>query len=68
MVTSAGAPSDSEPPATFRIRAGLADISSTRRDSVIAPEWTSRSSDSDTAVSRPVMPNGAWSNSTSFSS
>ena len=30
--------------------------------------WTSRSSDSDTAVSRPMTPNGARSNSTAFSS
>ena len=61
---SAGAPSASEPPGTRRIRAGFTDSSSTSRDSEMTPACTSRSKHSDTAVSRPVMPNGARSNST----
>src|SRR5689334_20327301 len=67
-VMSARSPGASDPPCRPRIRAGLTDISSTRRDRRITPVCTSRSSDSDTAVSSPTMPNGARSNSTFFSS
>ena len=56
---SAGAPSESDPPGTPMIRAGFTDSSSIRRGSEITPACTSRSKHSDTAVSRPVMPNGA---------
>ena len=65
---SAGAPSDSDPPGTRRMRAGFTDSSSTSRGSRMSPACTSRSSDSGTAVSSPTMPNGARSNSTFFSS
>ena len=41
------------------MRAGFTDSSSTSRASVITPACTRRSRHSDTAVSRPVMPNGA---------
>src|SRR5439155_14169861 len=68
IVMSAGAPGASEPPATPRILAGFTDSSSTRRASDTRPACTSRSRQSDTAVSRPVIPNGARSNSTCFSS
>src|SRR5262245_18155858 len=68
MVMSAGAPSESVPPGTFRMRAGLTDSSSTTRDKRIRPACTRRSSESGTAVSRPMMPKGARSYSTFFSS
>ena len=51
---SAAAPGASDPPGTRRMRAGLTDSSSTRRDSVMSPVCTRRSSDSDTAVSSPT--------------
>ena len=47
---------------------GSTDSSSISRDSEITPGCTRRSKQSETAVSSPVMPNGAWSNSTCFSS
>src|SRR6185436_10184439 len=68
IVTSAGAPMESEPPAMPRIRDGFTENSSTSRGSRIKPEWTRRSSDNGIAVSSPMMPNGARSNSTFFSS
>src|SRR5215831_13581453 len=68
IVTSAAAPSSSDPPGTLRILAGLRESSSMRRGSDTMPLCTSRSKHNDTAVSRPVMPNGALSNSTCFSS
>src|SRR5262245_254808 len=68
MVISAGAPSESVPPGTFRMRAGLTDSSSTTLDKRIRPACTRRSSESGTAVSRPMMPKGARSYSTFFSS
>src|SRR5262245_490605 len=68
MDMSAAAPSDSVPPATRMIRAGFSDSSSIRRASDTTPACTSRSKQSDTAVSSPVIPNGARSNSTRFSS
>src|SRR4029453_10376440 len=68
MVMSAGAPSESVPPGTFKMRAGLTDSSSTILDRRMRPVCTRRSSESGTAVSRPTMPKGARSYSTFFSS
>ena len=67
-VMSAGAPSVIAPPGTLRMRAGFTDSSSTMRGRPIFPVCTRRSNVSGTAVSRPVMPNGAWSYDSAFSS
>src|SRR6266550_1410687 len=65
---SAGVPARSVPPGRLKIRAGAVDINSISRCKPITRFRTSRSWQIENAVSSPMMPNGARSNSTFFSS
>ena len=67
-VTSAGEPGASVPPGRPRTRAGFVERRATRCGSSTSPAPTSRSRQRATAVSRPTMPNAAWSYSTFLSS
>ena len=51
-----------------RIRAGVVDIASIARDKESSPGSTRCVSSAASAVSSPIVPKGAWSNSASFSS
>src|SRR2546428_2464318 len=66
-VRSAGAPAPRLPPGKRSSRAGSRDSRETSVATDSRPGRTRRSSSSATAVSRPITPLAAWSNSPSFS-